>query len=85
MKAKWTVVKLGILVLAMVLVTGLAYAASVQQQLVQDSTLEQVLKRGVLRVGFSTFVPWAMASADTLPLDRESIVNDKCSMINFVV
>ncbi|MFH1153110.1 MAG: transporter substrate-binding domain-containing protein [Pseudomonadota bacterium] len=26
----------------------------------QESTIEQVLKRGVLRVGMSTFVPWAM-------------------------
>jgi len=32
----------------------------VRQQLAQESTIEQVLKRGVLRVGFSTFVPWAM-------------------------
>jgi polar amino acid transport system substrate-binding protein len=61
MKTKWTGGRVGIVVLAMVLVAGVAYAASVQQQLVQDSTLEQVLKRGVLRVGFSTFVPWAMA------------------------
>ena len=27
---------------------------------VQESTIEQVQKRGVLRVGMSTFVPWAM-------------------------
>ena len=26
----------------------------------QDSVVEQVLQRGVLRVGMSTFVPWAM-------------------------
>jgi polar amino acid transport system substrate-binding protein len=26
----------------------------------KDGTVEQILKRGVLRVGFSTFVPWAM-------------------------
>ena len=31
-----------------------------QQQLVQESTVEQVIKRGNLRVGMSTFVPWAM-------------------------
>ncbi len=38
-----------------------AHAAGVQQQLAQESTLEQILKRGVLKVGFSTFVPWAMS------------------------
>jgi polar amino acid transport system substrate-binding protein len=36
------------------------FAGELHQQLVQESTIEQVLKRGVLRVGMSTFVPWAM-------------------------
>ena len=27
---------------------------------VTESTIEQVQKRGILRVGMSTFVPWAM-------------------------
>lgn len=40
--------------------TGLTYAGEIQRQLVQESTIEQALKRGVLRVGMSTFVPWAM-------------------------
>ena len=31
-----------------------------QQQLVQESAVENVLKNGVLKVGMSTFVPWAM-------------------------
>jgi len=31
-----------------------------RQDIVAESTMEQVLKRGVLRVGMSTFVPWAM-------------------------
>ncbi len=35
-------------------------AKSVQQQLVQESTISQVQKRGVLRVGMDTFLPWAM-------------------------
>jgi polar amino acid transport system substrate-binding protein len=39
---------------------GSAHAADLRQQLTAESTLEQVLKRGVLRVGMSTFVPWAM-------------------------
>jgi polar amino acid transport system substrate-binding protein len=37
-----------------------AYAGQLQQQLVQESTIEQVQKRGVLQVGMDTFVPWAM-------------------------
>ncbi len=36
------------------------FAGEIQQQLAKESTLEQVLKRGSLRVGMSTFVPWAM-------------------------
>ena len=39
---------------------GIGVAGTVQKQLIGESTIEQVLKRGVLRVGMSTFVPWAM-------------------------
>jgi polar amino acid transport system substrate-binding protein len=39
---------------------GMAEAASVQAQLLQESAVEQILQRGALRVGFSTFAPWAM-------------------------
>ena len=39
---------------------GLGMAGELQQKLVQESTIEQVMKRGTLRVGMSTFVPWAM-------------------------
>ncbi|MGD9412532.1 MAG: transporter substrate-binding domain-containing protein [Desulfobacterales bacterium] len=35
-------------------------AGTIQQQIVQESTIEQTMKRGTLRVGMSTFVPWAM-------------------------
>ncbi len=31
-----------------------------QQQVARESAVEQVMKRGTLRVGMSTFVPWAM-------------------------
>ena len=37
-----------------------AGSANLSQQLTANSTVEQVLQRGVLRVGMSTFVPWAM-------------------------
>ncbi|HEY5672327.1 MAG TPA: transporter substrate-binding domain-containing protein [Malonomonas sp.] len=36
------------------------WATEVRQELVQQSTLEQVVQKNQLRVGFSTFVPWAM-------------------------
>ena len=54
-----------LLAIAMLLsiIAGLAgpsSAGELQQQLVQESTIEQVMKRGTLRVGMSTFVPWAM-------------------------
>jgi polar amino acid transport system substrate-binding protein len=43
-----------------VMVTATVFAESVRGRLTEESTLEQALKRGVLRVGMSTFVPWAM-------------------------
>jgi polar amino acid transport system substrate-binding protein len=48
------------LALLIVLPCSGVLAQDVRQQLVQSSTVEQVLQRGVLRVGMSTFVPWAM-------------------------
>jgi len=42
------------------MLVGPAFAGEVQQKLTGESTLEQVLKRKTLRVGMSTFVPWAM-------------------------
>jgi polar amino acid transport system substrate-binding protein len=41
-------------------IAGVAFGGRLQQQLVAESTLEQVAQRGVLQVGMSTFVPWAM-------------------------
>jgi polar amino acid transport system substrate-binding protein len=51
-----------LLLIALILVgfTSVAMAGKMQRELVAESTLEQVLQRGVLRVGMSTFVPWAM-------------------------
>jgi polar amino acid transport system substrate-binding protein len=55
------------LTITLTLVTALAgplaapgHAASLPQQLTQESAIERVLQRGVLRVGMDTFVPWAM-------------------------
>jgi polar amino acid transport system substrate-binding protein len=45
---------------ALLLMLGPAFAGELQQKLIAESTLEQVLKRKTLKVGMSTFVPWAM-------------------------
>jgi polar amino acid transport system substrate-binding protein len=50
-----------VIVCLTIVVAGIAFGADLRQQITQESTIEQVLKRGSLRVGFSTFVPWAMA------------------------
>ncbi len=39
---------------------GNLHAQDLRQKLSAESTLEGVLQRGILRVGMSTFVPWAM-------------------------
>lgn len=52
-----------LLIFSLVLMLGLATtvsAASIQQQITKDSTIEQIMKRGVLRVGMDIFQPWAM-------------------------
>jgi polar amino acid transport system substrate-binding protein len=42
------------------LICSAALGGDIRQQLSKESTLEKVLQRGALRVGMSTFVPWAM-------------------------
>ncbi len=37
-----------------------AMAGKLQNQLIAESTIDQVMQRGVLRVGMDTFLPWAM-------------------------
>jgi polar amino acid transport system substrate-binding protein len=52
---------IGVIILGLVLgLDGFSLAGKIQQQLTAESTLEQILKRGVMRVGMDTFVPWAM-------------------------
>ncbi len=48
------------LVVLLVAMTGMTYAASTRQQLTAESTIERVIKKGVLRVGMDIFQPWAM-------------------------
>jgi polar amino acid transport system substrate-binding protein len=50
-----------VIVLALVFgIGGSASAGELQQKLVDESTIEQIAKRGVIRVGMDIFVPWAM-------------------------
>lgn len=37
-----------------------SHSASLQQDIAQGSVIEEIVKRGVLRVGMDTFQPWAM-------------------------
>lgn len=55
--------KLRIGLALLLIVTFLAaplWAEDTRQNLIKESTLEQVINKNKLRVGFSTFVPWAM-------------------------
>src|SRR5690606_109364 len=51
-----------ILILLIAVLVVFAAGESIAQTVpaTRESMLEQVMKRGVLRVGMSTFVPWAM-------------------------
>ena len=54
-------VRIGLsLLLSVTLLAAPLWASEVRQELVQQSTLEQVVQKNKLRIGFSTFVPWAM-------------------------
>ncbi|UCF94132.1 MAG: transporter substrate-binding domain-containing protein [Desulfobacterales bacterium] len=57
------VLKIGIFLSVVSLcLAGVVGAADVQQELRESSTIEKVIRSGKLRVGMSTFVPWAMQS-----------------------
>ena len=54
-----------VIVLAGVFVLSLAASTSageIQRKLAAESAIEQIAKRGVIRVGMDVFVPWAMAN-----------------------
>ncbi len=52
--------RLNSILLMSVLMLSMAYVPGVMAADQQVSAVEQVIRRGVLRVGMSTFVPWAM-------------------------
>ena len=52
---------LGLLAVVLALAVGAPLSAGeLQQKLVRESTIEQIARRGTLRVGMDIFVPWAM-------------------------
>ena len=58
---KKRIISTTVLVLIIIACAGLLIAAKgIREDLTSQSTIEQVLQKGVLRVGMSTFVPWAM-------------------------
>ena len=60
-KNKKRIINTTVLVFIIIACAGLLIAAKgIREDLTSQSTIEQVLQRGVLRVGMSTFVPWAM-------------------------
>ncbi|HIP83734.1 MAG TPA: transporter substrate-binding domain-containing protein [Desulfocapsa sulfexigens] len=48
------------LITALIMTAMPATAGKLQRQLIAESTIDQVMRRGVLRVGMDTFLPWAM-------------------------
>ncbi len=55
-----TLVSSSAFALSLVIASGTAAAGEAQKQLTSESVIEAVMKRGKLKVGMSTFVPWAM-------------------------
>lgn len=63
MKHSFTGITIAVICLMLAFSIPTTFAASnVQKELAQTSTIEKVLRRGKLKVGMSTFVPWAMQS-----------------------
>lgn len=55
------------LIAAVLLLAGLAFTAGAlaqSQQIASESVVETIKQRGVLRIGMSTFVPWAMRNRE---------------------
>ncbi|MEN8686469.1 MAG: transporter substrate-binding domain-containing protein, partial [Desulfuromonadales bacterium] len=49
-----------LLLLVSLIIAAPLWAAETRQEMVRQSTLEQIVGKNRMRVGFSTFVPWAM-------------------------
>lgn len=60
MRERQTIPGAFFLAACLLLITPMAQAQDISQQLTKQSALTGIMERGVLRVGFDTFVPWAM-------------------------
>ncbi|MCG8530396.1 MAG: transporter substrate-binding domain-containing protein [Desulfovibrionales bacterium] len=58
------VAKIAVAVMLIVCFTIPAAAQNVMSELTQESVIQKIVERNKLRVGFSTFVPWAMKDKD---------------------
>jgi len=60
MKRKLRLLLFGLVFVMILNAATIAFSEPVRQQLTKESTIEQIIKRGKIRVGMSAFVPWAM-------------------------
>lgn len=60
MRSKVVLLQAVVVIALTLCLAGLGFTESVRNKLTAESTIERVLKAGVLKVGMSTFVPWAM-------------------------
>ena len=60
MKEPGSLLRLFTLTILLTLISSFSYGASIQQDISAGSTIEQIKKRGVLKVGMDIFQPWAM-------------------------
>lgn len=60
MKKPESILRLFTFTILLTLISSFSYGASIQQDISAGSTIEQIKKRGVLKVGMDIFQPWAM-------------------------
>jgi len=57
---KMMMMTITVLMVVMFCLTGQVFADDINQQLAKSSIIDKVMRKGTLRVGLSSFVPWAM-------------------------
>jgi polar amino acid transport system substrate-binding protein len=62
MKSRFTGIIIALTLLLAFIVQPASAASDAQKELAANSTIEKILRSGKLRVGMSTFIPWAMQS-----------------------